>query len=97
MAPDQTIEAREEHDVTVTVALVAAVSRIGATRLLLAQMDWDRLFTSANPPGAPAPGVARATLTRQAIRDTKARRAAARANASIGHARAFAQLVKACA
>ncbi len=72
----------EAHEITLTVALVAAVSRIGATRLLLAQMDWERLFSSANPPGAATPAVAKETLTRQAIRRKELRRKALRSGAS---------------
>jgi hypothetical protein len=58
----------ETKDVSRTVALTAAVFRIGQPRLLLAKMDWEKLYSSANPPGAVAPSVARDTLTRQAIR-----------------------------
>lgn len=102
MPPDLTIEAREDADVSQTVALSAAVRRLAASRLLHARLNWDKLFSSAEPhfergAGAPSPEYARASLTRQAIRDTKARRSAARANASAGHSRAFQQLLKACA
>lgn len=66
---------REIVEVSKTVALSAAVRAIGAQRLLLARMDWDRLFSSANTPGALTPEVARATMTRRAMKDAAARRA----------------------
>jgi hypothetical protein len=50
------------------LVLVASARRIGACRLLLARLDWDRLFSSANPPGAMTPTVARESLSRQANR-----------------------------
>ncbi len=43
-----------------------ALHRLGAPKL--AQMDWERLFSSASPPGAPTPSVAKATLTRDSRR-----------------------------
>jgi len=89
-------EAQEAHDISHTVALTAAVRRLGASRLLLARLDWERLFSSANPPGAPTPTVARATLTRQAKKDGAARQKARRAVSRAGHARAFSQLLAAC-
>jgi hypothetical protein len=68
----------EAKGIAQTVALTATVARLGAMRLLLARMDWDRLFSSANPPGAMTPTVARETLTRHAIRRKESRRRALR-------------------
>src|SRR5689334_14236955 len=78
----------ESADVAQTVALTAAVFRIGQPRLLLARMDWEKLFSSANPPGAVDPSLARETLTRQAIRRKEERRRAFRSGVS-GLARAI--------
>lgn len=72
----------EAQDITRTVALTAAVFRMGQPRLLMARMDWEKLFSSANPPGAVAPSMARETLTRQAIRRKEERRRAFRSGAS---------------
>ena len=72
----------EQHSVTQTVALTAAVFAIGQPRLLLARMDWEKLFTSDNPPGAVSPSIARETLTRQAIRRKEDRRRAYRSGVS---------------
>jgi hypothetical protein len=41
-------------------------------------MNWERLFSSANPPGASTPAIARDSLTRDAIRRKEARRRALR-------------------
>lgn len=68
----------ETNDVSRTVALTAAVFAIGEPRLLAARMDWEKLFSSANPPGAVTPSIARETLTRQAIRRKEDRRRAYR-------------------
>lgn len=78
------VEQIEEDDVTRTLALIAGVRGIGAMRLLLRRLNWDRLFSSANPHfergmGAPTPKVARATHTRQAKRDEAGRQRARRA------------------
>jgi hypothetical protein len=64
--------------VTDSLALARRIRALGAKRLLLAQMDWDRLFSSATPPGAPTPEVAKASLTRHAIRQKEQRRKALR-------------------
>ncbi len=72
----------EDKAVTEAVALTAAVLRIGQPRLLMAKMDWEKLFTSANPPGAISPENARETLTRQAIRRKEERRKAYRSGVS---------------
>ncbi len=78
----------EDKSVTEAVALTAAVFRIGQPRLLIARMNWEKLYTSANPPGAAAPSIARETLTRQAIRRKEGRRRAYRSGMS-GLARAI--------
>jgi hypothetical protein len=83
----------EEHDVEHTVALTAAVRRLGGSRLLFARLDWERLFSSASPPGAPTPTVARATLTRQAMKDAAARQKARRAATRSGRDRAMQKLL----
>jgi hypothetical protein len=90
-APD--LEAAEQADLDRTLDLTARVCRLGARRLLLARLDWERLFSSANPPGAPQPSVARATLTRQAVRDTAARRRAVRSAATTRRRYAFDRLL----
>lgn len=72
----------ETDSIATTVALTAAVFHIGQPRLLLARMDWEKLFSSANPPGAVAPSIARETLTRQAIRRKEDRRRAFRSGMS---------------
>src|SRR5678815_3530198 len=71
----------ENESVSQTLALSASVRAIGAQRLLHARMDWERLFSSANPPGAVTPTVAREKLTRQAIRRKEERRKSLRSGA----------------
>jgi hypothetical protein len=58
----------EAQQIVTALAILAGARRIGAFRLLLARLDWERLFSSANPPGASTPANARETLTRQANR-----------------------------
>jgi hypothetical protein len=83
----------ETSDVERTLALTASVRRIGGTRLLWRRLNWDRLFSSANPPGAMAPKLARSQLTRQAKKEDAARRSMA----ADARRRAFEKLVRACA
>jgi hypothetical protein len=71
----------EAADVREAVALEAAVSRLGARQLLMRGMNWERLFSSANPPGAMSPESAREQLTRLAVRKQLARRKAFRSGA----------------
>lgn len=78
----------EARDVDLTLDLTRRATEIGAKRLLLAQMNWERLFSSASPPGAPTATVARETLTRAAIRRKEAARRAFRSGVS-GLARAI--------
>jgi len=72
----------EAADVEATRSLSDRVFAIGEPRLLIARMDWEKLFSSANPPGAVAPSLARETLTRQAIRRKEERRRAFRSGTS---------------
>ena len=70
--------ALEALNVTVCIALDAALGPIDGRRLLFARMSWDRLFSSANPPGAISPNSAHASLTRNAQRRKHARQKALR-------------------
>ncbi len=78
-------------------SLEGRLRAIGAQGLLDEGIDWEKLFNSSNPPGAVTPEVAQSSLTRQAIRDARARQSAARSNARIGHVRAMHQLLRAVA
>jgi hypothetical protein len=88
-------EALEELGVRETVAITAAVRRLGATRLLLAQLDWGRFTQSAvvSARGAAHPEVARASLTRRARKDAAARQRSRRALSDAGRARAMHKLL----
>ena len=86
-------ESLEEQDVVTVVALVAAICRVGTKNLLFARMNWDKLFSSANPPGAIAPSAARSTLTRQAKKDAAARQRARRAIVHDSRVRALQRLM----
>lgn len=44
------------------------MKEVGGLRLLTARLDWERIFSSANPPGAVTPSLAKATLTRDSRR-----------------------------
>jgi hypothetical protein len=91
--PPPNPEVLEAQSNSATVALTAAVRRIGASRLLLARMDWERLFSSASPPGAMTPKLARASLTRQAKKEAAARRD----HAARARRQSFQRLLRACA
>lgn len=81
--PDpENAEVVEAESVSAALALSASVRAIGASQLLHARMNWERLFSSANPPGAATPAIARDSLTRQAIRRKEDRRRAYRSGAS---------------
>jgi hypothetical protein len=56
--------------------------KVAGQRLLLARLDWERLFSSANPPGAVAPSTAKETLTRDSRRRWENIRKARRGSAS---------------
>ncbi len=64
------------------IALVSAVRGVGGDRLLYARINWDKLFESASPPGAPSPSVARGSYTRDALRSYHARRTEMRSGLS---------------
>lgn len=64
------------------IVLVAAMRGVGGHRLLYSRLNWDNLFESANPPGAPNPSVARGSYTRDALRTYHTRRAAYRSGIS---------------
>lgn len=59
-------------------ALVSSMRAVDGTRLLFASLNWDNLFASASPPGAPRPQVAQASYTRLARRQQIERRRALR-------------------
>jgi hypothetical protein len=84
-------EVAEAADVEATRSLTERVLAIHEPRLLMARMDWEKLFSSANPPGAVAPGMARETLTRQANRRKEQRRRALRSG-NAGFLRSLAAL-----
>ncbi len=50
------------------LALARRLRKVGGARLMLARMNWERLFSSATPPGAATPTVAKASLTRDSRR-----------------------------
>jgi hypothetical protein len=84
------IELAEERVVDQAQRDVEAAKEVGATRLLLAQMDWDRLYDSAPAPvSRPSPSQAKSSLTREASRRRWARQKALRSG-PIGLARALA-------
>jgi hypothetical protein len=64
----------EDEIVNSTLVSVRIAKEIGEKRLLLARLHWDNLFESASPPGAVAPSLARASLTRVAIARKESRR-----------------------
>ena len=64
----------EDEIVNSTLVSVRIAREVGEKRLLLSRLHWDNLFQSANPPGAVAPSLARATLTRSAIARKESRR-----------------------
>lgn len=68
----------ESSSVAFYLALMASLKPIDGDRLLFARLNWDTLFNSANPPGAPAPDVAKATYTRIARQQQKQRQMARR-------------------
>ncbi len=57
----------------------ASIRRPPVMQLPGSRLDYERLFTSANPPGAATPANARDSLTRHAIRRKETRRRALRA------------------
>lgn len=73
---------REASEVAVLFALVMSLRRVGAVNMLYAHVNWESLFASADPPGAPSPDVARGSFTRDALRSHHQRRQALRS----GHA-----------
>ena len=74
-----TPESIEAQSVRSASKLADRMSEIGARGLLFAGIDWDKLFKSGWAPGAlPAP-VARATMTRTAIRRNARQRQSFRA------------------
>ncbi len=56
------------------LALAAIARETGSCRLLYARINWDKLFESASPPGAPSASVAKGSYTRQALRAKHQRR-----------------------
>ena len=72
----------EESGVRFYDRLTQRMFAIGAQRLLMAGLDWEKLFSSANPPGAPAPKVAQATYTRVARQQQKQRQMARRSGSA---------------
>jgi len=67
----------EDQSVTLTYDLDCRLRKVDGQRLRFAAMAWERLFSSASPPGAVTPSVARASLTRQALsRKAEAQKAA---------------------
>jgi hypothetical protein len=78
-----TIEHQEAIDVALFRARRNELSRIGAEGLLHAGIDWDDLFVSASPPGAPIAEVARASFTRVAFREHHERQRTLRRSAFV--------------
>ena len=68
----------ETLNVAFLITLLAIASSVNAYRLLYARVNWDNLFESATPPGAPAPAVAQGSYTRTALRSYHQRRVALR-------------------
>lgn len=80
--PSATIEEQEAQTVALLVSVIWIARSVNADRLLYARINWDKLFESASPPGAPIPAVARSSYTRLALREHHQRRAAYRAGIS---------------
>ena len=72
----------EDSSVAFYLALTQLAKSVDGQRLLFAGMDWEKLFSSANPPGAPTPKVAKATYTRLALRQHHQRRQALRSGSA---------------
>ena len=71
------LEHQEQARIRVSQEIWHAVRKLGIDRrLLLAQLNWDAIFRSAEPPGAPMPNVARSSLTRDARRKARLQRQA---------------------
>jgi hypothetical protein len=65
---------REAHSVAFLLALASIARSVGGHQLLYARVNWDNLFASASPPGAPSPRIARGSYTRDALRAYHKRR-----------------------